>query len=85
MLPCNLEVTPETPSLPHPARARHLPSPSVNTSMTVAAIQRALLARGYGLGPSGADGDAGPRTISAVTAFQRSAGLVPGGIAGSKT
>ena len=53
--------------------------------MTVAEIQRALLARGYDLGPSGADGDAGPRTIAAVTAFQRSAGLVADGIAGPKT
>ena len=30
--------------------------------MTVAEIQRALLARGYDLGPSGADGDAGARS-----------------------
>ncbi|WP_246747935.1 peptidoglycan-binding domain-containing protein [Methylobacterium sp. SD274] len=49
--------------------------------MTVAEIQRALLARGYDLGPADADGDAGPRTIAAVTAFQRAAGLVADGIA----
>lgn len=53
--------------------------------MTIAEIQRALLARGYDLGSGGADGDAGPRTIAAVTAFQRSAGLVPDGIAGPLT
>lgn len=53
--------------------------------MTVAEIQRALLARGYDLGPTGADGDAGPETIAAVAAFQRSAGLVVDGIAGPKT
>lgn len=53
--------------------------------MTIAEIQRALLARGYDLGPAGADGDAGPRTIAAVTAFQRAAGLVPDGIAGPLT
>lgn len=53
--------------------------------MAVAEIQRALHARGYDLGPSGADGDAGPRTIAAVTAFQHSAGLVADGIAGPKT
>ncbi|WP_342152303.1 TIGR02594 family protein [Methylorubrum sp. SB2] len=53
--------------------------------MTVAEIQRALIARGYDLGPAGADGDAGPKTIASVTAFQRSAGLVPDGIAGPKT
>jgi uncharacterized protein (TIGR02594 family) len=53
--------------------------------MTTLDIQRALLARGYDLGPAGADGDAGPRTIAAVTAFQRAAGLVADGIAGPKT
>lgn len=53
--------------------------------MNVAEIQRALLARGYDLGPAGADGDAGPKTIAAVMAFQRAAGLVPDGIAGPLT
>lgn len=53
--------------------------------MTVAEIQRALLARGYDLGPAGVDGDAGPKTIAAVTAFQRAAGLVADGIAGPLT
>jgi uncharacterized protein (TIGR02594 family) len=53
--------------------------------MDVAEIQRALLARGYDLGLAGADGDAGPKTIAAVTSFQRAAGLVPDGIAGPKT
>lgn len=53
--------------------------------MDVAEIQRALIARGYDLGPAGADGDAGPKTIAAVTAFQRAAGLVADGIAGPLT
>ncbi|AWN35770.1 TIGR02594 family protein [Methylobacterium radiodurans] len=53
--------------------------------MDVAEIQRALIARGYDLGAAGADGDAGPKTIAAVMAFQRSAGLVPDGIAGPLT
>lgn len=53
--------------------------------MTVAEIQRALLARGYDIGRAGVDGDAGPDTIAAVTAFQRAAGLVPDGIAGPLT
>ena len=51
--------------------------------MDVAAIQRALAARGYD--PGAIDGDAGPRTIAALTAFQRAAGLVPDGIAGPLT
>lgn len=53
--------------------------------MDVAEIQRALIARGYDLGASGADGDAGPKTIAAVAAFQRAAGLVADGIAGPLT
>lgn len=53
--------------------------------MTIAEIQRALLAHGYDLGQGGADGDAGPKTIAAVTAFQKAAGLVADGIAGPRT
>lgn len=53
--------------------------------MTIAEIQRALIARGYDLGAAGADGDAGPKTIDAVTAFQRASGLVWDGIAGPRT
>ena len=51
--------------------------------MDVAAIQHALRARGYAPGP--ADGDAGPRTVAALQAFQRGARLVPDGIAGPRT
>ncbi|GJD92501.1 MULTISPECIES: peptidoglycan-binding protein [Methylobacterium] len=52
--------------------------------MDVAAIQRALIARGYDLGtggPSGRgdDGDAGPRTEAALKAFQLAAGLPASG------
>lgn len=53
--------------------------------MTVEEIQRALIARGYDLGKAGADGDAGPKTIAALTAFQKAAGLHPDGIAGPLT
>lgn len=38
--------------------------------MNVADIQRAFLARGYDLGPSGADGALGRLAIAAMTAFQ---------------
>lgn len=51
--------------------------------MTVADIQRALLARGYDPGPI--DGDAGKQTIAALQAFQKASGLVPDGIAGKLT
>ena len=53
--------------------------------MTVAEIQRALLARGYDIGKAGVDGDYGKATIAAVMAFQAAAGLLADGIAGDKT
>lgn len=46
-------------------------------------VQVALKARGYDPGPL--DGDAGSKTIAAVTAFQKTAGLVADGIAGPLT
>lgn len=39
--------------------------------MTTQQIQEALIARGYDLGPTGADGVLGRRTIEAVSSFQR--------------
>ena len=46
-------------------------------------LQRLLVQRGYQLT---ADGDYGPRTVAAVTAFQQAEnGLVADGIAGAKT
>lgn len=45
--------------------------------------QRALATLGYDVGP--ADGVAGPRTLAAVKAFQRDAGLVDDGVVGPKT
>jgi uncharacterized protein (TIGR02594 family) len=53
--------------------------------MTVKQVQEALIERGYDLGSSGADGDAGAKTVAALTSFQRSSGLVPDGIAGPLT
>ncbi len=58
--------------------------------MTTLEIQRALIARGYDLGtggPSGKgdDGDAGPLTLEALRAFQKSIGLPGSGIPGDKT
>lgn len=51
--------------------------------MTVAEIQRALLARGYDPGPI--DGLPGKKTEAAVRAFQRGAGLTVDGDPGPKT
>lgn len=42
---------------------------------TIADIQRRLLALGYSVGKSGADGIMGPATESAITAFKKSVGL----------
>lgn len=53
--------------------------------MTVKQIQEALIARGYALGKDGADGDPGPKTLAALRAFQKVAGLVPDGLAGPLT
>lgn len=55
------------------------------SDLSVKDIQRALIARGYDLGKDGADGDAGPKTVAALRAFQKVAGLVPDGIAGPMT
>ncbi len=48
--------------------------------MTVAEIQRALLARGHDLGPAGADGVLGARTRAALAEVQASAGLPTDGL-----
>lgn len=55
------------------------------TTMTIKEIQTALMGLGYDLGAAGSDGDAGPRTLAATTAFQKVSGLVADGIAGEKT
>lgn len=49
------------------------------------AIQTVLIALGYDLGPSGADGQLGVKTQSALRAFQKAMGLATDGIAGPKT
>jgi hypothetical protein len=46
----------------------------------VVAIQRCLIAKGYDLGRSGADGKFGPRTEKAVQEYQRSFGIPDTGV-----
>ncbi len=51
----------------------------------VTAAQIALMGRGYGIGPDGADGDFGGNTEAAVKRFQLSAWLTADGIVGPDT
>lgn len=51
----------------------------------VRALQILLIGRGYSCGNSGADGDFGNDTHSAVCRYQRAKGLAVDGIAGAKT
>lgn len=53
--------------------------------MTPLAIQRALLAQGYKLGPHGADGVWGRASIAALKLFQGDHGLRVDGVVGPKT
>jgi peptidoglycan hydrolase-like protein with peptidoglycan-binding domain len=51
----------------------------------VKALQEKLIAAGYNVGPTGADGKYGANTEAAVKAYQKANGLTEDGIAGSKT
>lgn len=57
------------------------PQPEV----TVQQVQRRLIARGYNVGPSGADGRFGPDSDTATRRFQRMNGLTPDGVVGPLT
>lgn len=48
-------------------------------------LQNALIAKGFGVGPTGADGIFGPATTAAVKAFQASVGIDVDGIYGPVT
>ena len=51
----------------------------------VRALQILLMGRGYTVGESGADGDFGSNTLSAVKRYQKAHGIGADGIAGIKT
>lgn len=53
--------------------------------ITTAQIQKALIARGHDLGPSGADGVNGRLTTRALKAFQRGRGIAQSGVADRAT
>ncbi|MDI3291231.1 peptidoglycan-binding domain-containing protein [Polyangium sp. 15x6] len=52
---------------------------------SVQGVQKGLIALGYDLGTSGADGHMGNRTKKAITEFQSVHGLTPDGVVGPKT
>ena len=70
-------------------------TPSTNTSLPtlkrgskgeyVTLLQTKLIQRGYSCGATGADGDFGMNTETAVKAFQKDSGLVVDGIVGKNT
>ena len=64
-------------------RFPYLQRGSVGEAVTAAQI--ALMGRGYGIGPDGADGDFGGNTESAVRRFQTTIGLTADGIVGPDT
>lgn len=55
------------------------------TGRSTKVIQEALIAKGFGVGASGADGVYGPATTAGVTAYQKSVGITPDGIYGPVT
>lgn len=52
---------------------------------SVKEYQQLLIAKGYSVGATGADGIKGPATTAAVVAFQRASGLTPDGLVGPMT
>lgn len=72
---------PQAPSPPPPAAAAKVPAPDESSALTVQ-IQNRLQELGYNPGP--ADGMMGPRTVSAILAYQRRNGLQMDGLASTE-
>lgn len=60
-------------------RSSHLVSVGIAYSPVVQAVQSALIASGYDVGPTGADGKLGPKTTAAIKKYQADHGLTPTG------
>jgi peptidoglycan hydrolase-like protein with peptidoglycan-binding domain len=57
----------------------------MNRGNGIESIQRALIKKGYDVGPSGADGEMGPNTKRAILKYQKDHGLVADGKVGPMT
>jgi peptidoglycan hydrolase-like protein with peptidoglycan-binding domain len=78
----------ELPAPTPPANVSEIGSTRLKQGMAnsrVAALQTALQAAGYSVGPKGADGVFGKATKEALTQFQKDRGLEPVGYAGPKS
>jgi hypothetical protein len=62
-----------------------VPAENEPTLITPKELQQTLINLGYDLGPAGADGRIGQKTLSAIRTFQRLIGLPDDGIVGPKT
>jgi hypothetical protein len=75
------EITlPDLPSVVPPSALPGIPS-----FLSLADVQTELLAQGYDLGPGGADGKMGPKTLAALKDFQGKVGLTADGQIGPAT
>ena len=58
---------------------------TLNEDKTIEAVQKALISKGYDVGPKGADGVLGPNTRKAVAKYQKDNGISQTGFPGRIT